>query len=265
MGLRAAVVFLGTLGLALALPAVVHAAGPESLPSRSLVGSAPLVAADSPAQQLAALAQWTREYHDWEAWFLQWRSRPEPGMFSSKSRRTPPVPPAWLGEACATHLQDTGPLAEACAAWRDWSSGDEGAGLVQQQMAQARSAHEAPQHSVWWEHVHVDALWPMTQTGSQAFGLAGMHTTVSVTKRFEVFLTPGAILMRVPAINGGMTWSAATDWGFSYRLMDFHMPMMQRASTLHFNIVRVWMLGGQALQTPGELYLAGFSITFKRR
>jgi hypothetical protein len=30
-------------------------------------------------------------------------------------------------------------------------------------------------------------------------------------------------------------------------------------------MVRVWMLSGNALQTPGEMYLAGFSMTFKRR
>lgn len=238
---------------------------PPTLPSRpiAIVGSP--VHAESPVQQIAELQRWTHDYEEWKTWFLRWRSRPEPGLWSTRARRPQPVPPPWLADACVSLLEDTGPLADACAAWREWSFGDEGAGLVKQQLTQARSALEAPQKSAWWEHVHIDGLWPMTQTGSDAIGVAGMHTTVNVSKRLAVFLAPGAILMRMPAITGGMTWSAATDWGFSYRLFDFRVPGLQRASSLHVNMVRVWLLGRDAIQSPGEMYLAGFSITFKRR
>jgi hypothetical protein len=248
----------------LAAPAVAQTEQ-TLLPSRPIAAAAAMVSGEPPARQLAELARWTREYQQWEAWFLRWRSRPEPGVWSTRPRRQPPVPPAWLPEACTATAEEASPLADACRAWREWSSGDEGAGVVQQQVAQARSAHEAPRNTAWWEHVHVDGLWPMTQTGSNAIGVAGMHTTASLTKRLEVFLAPGAILMRVPSVTGGMAWSAATDWGFSYRLVNFRMPAMSRSSTLHFNMVRVWMLGRNALQTPGEMYLAGFSVTFTRR
>jgi hypothetical protein len=71
--------------------------------------------------------------------------------------------------------------------------------------------------------------------------------------------------MRLPAVNGGRAWSAATDWGFSWSLFDFRMPGLERASTVHVNFARVWVLGGSAVVMPGELYLAGFSVTFKRR
>lgn len=262
MGFRGTLLFLAVF--CIAAPAIAQSDG-APLPSRSVAQPIALVRADAPSQQLAALQRWTHDYAEWEAWFLRWRSRLEPGLWSTRARRQPPVPPSWLPDACVSLLIDIGPLADACRAWREWNSGDEGAGLVQQQTTQARSALEAPQKTAWWEHVHVDGLWPMTQTGSQAFGLAGMHTTFNVTTRLGVFLAPGAILMRVPAITGGMTWSAATDWGFSYRLFDFRLPATGRTSTLHFNMVRVWMLGGNALQTPGEMYLAGFSVTFKRR
>ena len=49
------------------------------------------------------------------------------------------------------------------------------------------------------------------------------------------------------------------------RLDEAALTLARRASALHFNMVRVWMLGGNGLQNPGEMYLAGFSMSFKRR
>lgn len=221
--------------------------------------------AESPSQQITALQRWTRDYDEWKAWFVKWGGRLEPGWFSAKQRREPPVPPPWLPDACLSLVADSGPLADACRAWRDWLSDRDGSGIVAQQAARARAKQEAPEKTIWWEHVHVDALWPMTQSGSNAYGVAGMHTTLHVTKRLQVFVAPGAILMRLPAVNGGRAWSAATDWGFSWSLFDFRMPGLERASTVHLNFARVWVLGGSAVVMPGELYLAGFSVTFKRR
>jgi hypothetical protein len=34
---------------------------------------------------------------------------------------------------------------------------------------------------------------------------------------------------------------------------------------VHLNIARVWVLGPKTLHSAGELYLAGFSLTFKQR
>jgi hypothetical protein len=235
------------------------------LPSHSVASSAPPTQAIPPAQQLAELQRWTRDYTEWKTWFAQWRNRREPGWWSTRPRRVQPVPPPWLAGLCGSPLRDAGPLGDACRAFDDWSSGDEGAQAFSRQLAQARSQHEAPTKTAWWERIHVDALWPVTQIGANAFGVAGMHTTMSVVGRMQVFLTPGMLVMRVPTMQGGMSWSAATDWGFSYRLFDFRMPAANRASTLHFNIVRVWLLGQHAIQAPGEMYLAGFSITFKRK
>lgn len=220
---------------------------------------------ESPLQQVYALQRWTHDYDEWKAWFVKWRGRLEPGLLSAKPRREAPVPPSWLPDACTSLVDDTGPLADACRAWHEWLHDTDGTGLIAEQAAQARVKQEKVEKTVWWERVHIDALWPMTQSGSNAFGVAGMHTTLHVTKRMQVFLTPGLILMRVPAVDGGRTWSAATDWGFSYSLFDFRMPGIERPSTLHFNMARVWVLGANGLTMPGEMYLAGFSITFKRR
>jgi hypothetical protein len=262
MEVRRPVIF-GAILTCLAAPALAQDSTP--LASRAIANAAPVVRADSPAEQLVALRQWTADYTEWKSWYLKWRSVPEPGLWSTRQRRPSPVPPPWLPDMCASRLVDDGPLADACAAFADWSAGDDEAQVIAQQRAQSQRTREAPKKTLWWERIHVDALWPMTQSGSSALGIAGMHTTMHVTNRFQVFLTPGVIMMRVPSLQGGMTWSPATDWGFSYRLFDFRMPALGRPSSVHFNIVRVWVLGQHAIQSTGEMYLAGFSVTFKKR
>jgi hypothetical protein len=239
-----------------------------TLPSRPI--PLPLLVAgdDRPpaAERMRLVEQFTREYDAWHEWHERWRNQPEPGWFSHRQRRDAPTPPVWLAASCADVAEDESWLVEGCRAWREWTMNDDTAEIFAQQVTQARSSQEAPQHTLWWERVHLDALWPMTQSGSSAFGLAGTHATFSVTKRFQVFMAPGVILMRLPMLVGGdQTWSFATDWGFSYRLADFTLPAMRRPSTLHFNIARVWVLGAGGQSMPGELYLAGLSLTFKQR
>ena len=47
-------------------------------------------------------------------------------------------------------------------AWHESLHDYDGAGLIMQQSAQAQQKQEAVPKTVWWEHVHVDGLWPMT-------------------------------------------------------------------------------------------------------
>jgi hypothetical protein len=220
---------------------------------------------DSPEKRLRDVQHWTREYQEWRAWFVRWHNRHEPGWISTRARRQRPVPPEWLPGACADLLEDDGPLADGCRAWREWRRDDYAAVLLQQQVVQSREELESPRKSVWWEHFHLDGLWPMTQSGSSAFGVFGFHLALNVTERVQVFLAPGAIVMRVPSGDGSHTWTTATDWGFSFKLFDFSLPVTRRPSTLHFNLARVWLLGGRReLPLSRDLYLAGFSVSFRQ-
>ena len=249
--------------VALAVPGPAQA---DALPSRTITLPVHAFPSESPARQIDLLQQWTRDYDAWKEWFVKWRGRVQPGLFKAKARRESPVPPAWLADSCTSLVDHTGPLADACRAFREWLHDHDGTGLYAQQTLQARNQQEAPPKTIWWEHVHIDGMWPMTQSGSSAFGVAGMHSTLYVTKRLQVFLTPGAILMRVPSSDGEGAWTGATDWGFSYRLFDFRFPGSDRPSTVHLNMARVWLFSdAQSSAMSGDLYLAGFSLTFKRR
>ena len=227
----------------------------------------PRLSVDISGERLGELERWTKEYRAWKAWSERWQNRREPGWLpsSSRERKQPPAPPAWLPEVCALLGDEKGTLADGCTAWREWGRNDYAAEVVAQQITQTRADLEAPRRTIWWEHIHIDALWPMTQAGSRVYGVAGLHTTLQVTRRFQIFLAPGAMMMRLPTADGKERWSPATHWGFSYRLTDFRFPWTSRPTTLHMNIARVWVLGQSQLPTAGEMYLAGFSLTLKNR
>jgi len=211
------------------------------------------------------LERWIREFNEWKVWFAKWQNRREPGLFTTRARRQPPETPAWLPEACTPPVEGRPPLAEACRIWRDWVRDGYANGMLKDQQALARSSRERSTKSMWWEHVHLDALWPMTQVGSKAFGVFGTHATMPLGDRVQVFVAPGAILMRLPALDGTQEWNVATDWGMSFRLADVRLPGVKRPAALHINLARVWLLGSQPTLTSGDLYLAGLSLTFKQR
>jgi hypothetical protein len=217
-------------------------------------------------QRLVEASAWVDDYKEWKAWFAEWHNRSEPGVWSwsTRPRRPRPDPPSWLERTCEVSPTESS-MDEGCRLLAEWREDDFFAMLARERAAHARADLEAPQKTVWWQHVHVDAFWPMTQTGVHAYGVFGTHVTMPVGKRVQVFLAPGAILMRVPSRTGGGTWTTATDWGMSVSVARFIMPGLRRASTLHFNFARVWLLGSADPGLSGDLYLAGFSLTFNPR
>lgn len=217
--------------------------------------------------EMAAIERWVHDYKAWKAWYAKWRNQVEPGLFgSTRERRKRPDPPAVLATVCPVPLDDKGVLADACQLFKEWRDDDIVTEGIKQQVATTRAQKETEDKSVWWRHLHLDAVWPLTQGKSGVWGVIGLHTTIDISGRVELFLTPGAMLMRVPGPAGADQWKPATDWGMSFRLADFTIPGTHRPATLHVNLARVWLLGRMD-DVPGvqsDMSLAGFSVTFRK-
>jgi len=150
----------------------------------------------------------------------------------------------------------------ACALRAEWA-GDAVAAFVRRQNAAAAVQSETQRNTSWWEHVHLDALWPIFRQGAMAYGVVGTHATMDVAGRFEIFVAPGVIMLNLPA-SDGRQWTAATDWGLAYRLGTFRFPGSSQAATLHINFAKAWVFAGASSFASGSIDLAGLSMTFAR-
>jgi hypothetical protein len=221
----------------------------------------PPMDASDVAERMTELKHWVHDYTEWKQWSDKYLNKREFGWLAVRDRRLRPDPPAWLAEDCRRVADDTGTFAEACRLLADWHD-DIVTAALRQQNTTAVAQREAPTKTAWWRHVHLDGFWPMTQSRASVFGVVGVHATVDVVNRLQVFVAPGVMLMRVPTPTGEQELRPATDWGVSYRLFNFKFPGVQRQGTLHVNLVRalVFMrlgsVGGNA-----TVNLAGFSVT----
>jgi hypothetical protein len=206
------------------------------------------------------------EFAEWQEWAAQWRGRRQPGWFTGfRERPEKPVPPSWLAASCPSVFEEDDLIEHACellAAWRE-------DGTPTQQVRQVHAAtvtdQEAPPHTTWWEHVHVDLMWPALQWQSSVYGVVGMHTATQVGSRLQVFTTPGAMLLNIPSRNGTRAWKVAVNYGIGYRLMNFTFPG-GRPAELHVNLAKMWLLSDATeLMTGRTTDVIGFSVTFKRR
>lgn len=225
----------------------------------------PRAAPDPPGQaeldaRARALKQWIDDYTRWKK-----RSSDERGLDRRPRRVRPrPEPPEWLFADCPNvAVDDTGLWADACRLLADWKD-DALTAQVRRQITESRAQREAPTKSVWWQRVHVDALWPMTRWGASVYGIVGTHVTVEVAGRFQVFVAPGAMLLNVPGEGNARDWKVATDWGVAYRLADFRVLGTRRHAQLHMNLVTAWVFSGPQGLVSNRINLAGFSFTFKQ-
>ena len=207
------------------------------------------------SEQMQELERWTREFDEWQKWANRWLNRRQPGLWAyALERNKKPDPPVWLEYVC-TLPSDDDQLIRACkllANWRD----DLITAKNRQAAAAAVAQREAPTKSMWWRHVHFDALWSTTQSQMTAFGLFGAHLTMEVEGRLQVFVAPGVMLMSVPGLHGNRQLSPATDWGLTYRLFNVGQ------SAVHFNLVHAWMLTRVNLVNP-QMTLVGLSVSFE--
>ena len=214
-------------------------------------------------QRTSELERWIRDYRKWQEWRHQALKH---GAIPQRDRKPQPQPPLWLVGDCRTTTFAAGTLiAQACDLLVGLDD-DDVTGDLRYQSAVARAQKEAPTKTSWWEHVHWDAFWPVMSSDSTVFGVIGGHVTVEIEGRFQVFMTPGVILLNVPSAQGTREWRPATDWGFAYRLFDFRVPGTRRPASLHVNFVRAWMLGNVGnVPYKSSADLAGFSLTFKKK
>jgi hypothetical protein len=235
------------------------------IPSRVIgIGAVELPAGeDASDDRLRELQQWVHEYEKWKQWNQTWRNKREPGWLGARDRRTKPDPPTWLAAECTDAIEDQGLLVDGCRTLADWKDDDLTAAL-RQKSTTTRTQKEAPSKTVWWEHIHFDALWPMTQVRSNVFGVLGVHATFDVAGRFQIFAAPGAILLNLPSGKNSREWRPATDWGFAYRCFDFTLPGTERRASLHINIAKAWVMSGPMNGVPTSIDLAGFSVTLKK-
>lgn len=252
---------------AAAAPALAQTSDMQTpLPARVIESPGLMIAVDSPdlEQQRQQVIQWIEAFRAWKKWNAQWRNRIEPGFFGVKERRARPDPPEWLFHQCADLEQGDLLFEDACRLLVEWGD-DDAAAQIRQQTAAARLVPEAPpEKTKWWERVHLDTLWVMPQPGARIYGVIGVHATIEIAGRLEMFVTPGAMLMNLPSARGDREWKPATHWGFALRLMDFRFPGAQRRATLHANLAKAYVLGGPTALGKTTLDLAGLSLSFKR-
>ena len=213
------------------------------------------------AQRIAAVQQWVREYTEWMEWERQWRGKLEPGWFQPRERRKKPDPPVWLFDECRDLADAEEARTDECrllAAWEESYTTAE----VRSKILTGRTQGEDSTKRTWWKHVHVDALW-LTPGASMTYGVVGVHVTLNLVGRWQIFAAPGAILMNVPTPQRGRAWQPATDLGLSYRLFDLRLPGSRRQGTLHVNLARAWILGGSESFVNSSIDLVGLSLTFK--
>lgn len=241
----------------------------ESTPTVPLASSA-IVAVSYVDSNLmgSELAQWVSDYQTWAKWDKYWFNRIARDNYGNvaRERRVRPKPPAWLGGECAGLLEGEELLAKACKLWQEYLE-DYLAVHLRQETAAVAVAEEAITKTVFWERVHVDALWPITNTGAFKYGgLVGIHLTLIDLGRLELFGLPGFMLMSLPDGRGGRQLKPGADLGLSVRLIDFRAPRAKQLYSLHLNLANVWTSvdSGFGFGLKAQMSIAGLSITLKK-
>jgi hypothetical protein len=262
-------VTVAALGLCVGIaPSGFAQSVPDSLPSRSMpIGMDDLIVPYLPSldeHSTVELQTWMDDFTDWQAWWSQWQSRREPGWLTGyRARREKPSPPAWLPGRCLTVFDESDSLLLACARLAEWRE-NESTSRIRSVRVTATTGREAEPKTTWWEHVHMDLLWPSMQWQASIYGVVGMHVATTVRGRWQVFTAPGVVMLNLPLRDGTRVWKAAANYGIGYRLADFTFPG-KRPAELHVNLAKTWLLSDVSDAVTGRsIDLLGFSITFKK-
>jgi hypothetical protein len=220
-------------------------------------------------QRFDELAKWYREYRAWEKWFEVWGNRVARNFDNQPiwERKQRPKPPVWLEAECQGYLGADDLLASACDILRHWD--DQPVLILQRrQSSLATSSGKVDDkvvHSSFFQRVHVTGLWLRARYPAQpAYGIVGMQIGVFEAGRFTL-PAAGVMVVMIPLADGSHEWRPATTLGFGYRICDFVPPMMKKQVSLHFNVARTTLHGGQeVVPVASNLSLFGMSVSAKR-
>ena len=220
--------------------------------------AAPVVPDDS-GRHSDALAAWISAYQSWQAWEAQWGNRRQwvlhpfpypfwkerPDVFSYVApRRVEPPPPAWLDETCAgksgTSVEPD-LRAEGCrllVLWKD----DYVTHQIRVATATARAQRDDTGRTRFLEHIHFASLWTnLDAGGSRAYGLVGVHATIDVRGRWQIYALPGLMAVSLPTLQGPRAVTVGYDWGMAFRLFNGRVPYVGLPVKVHLNLVQIWL------------------------
>jgi len=238
---------------------IAHPIGAAQQPAQ-----APVLVMFDIAERQAELDAWIEEFSDWKRWDAMWGNRRQPGWFrASSARKQRPDPPAWLFDHCGTPVDVGDVFAEGCTLLAEWSA-DYGTAHLANARAITTNAQEEEERTKFWEHLHLEMMWPAMQSGVSLYGVVGMHATTSVHGRLQIFVAPGIMLLNVPTRNGSRAWKAAANYGIAFRLVEFTFPGTERRALLHVNLAKAWLFSAGPNVSSKSTDFVGFSITFKK-
>ena len=255
----------------LALMASVAPAFAQEQQAPALAPEQELVVAQEFEQKLDELAKWLKEYEAWERWYELWGNRIAHNFQDLPiwERKKRPDPPVWLEAECQGDLVADGQLATACYLVRHW---DEQPLLILQRRGTSLATsggkvNDDDMKRSFFQRVHLTGLWMEARyPATPAYGIVGMQIGVVEAGRFTLPAV-GFMVVMVPDGEGGHAWRPATTLGFGYLICNFVPPFMKKQASLHFNLARTHVHGGQEQLLPGaaaNVYLMGLSVSASR-
>jgi hypothetical protein len=249
----------------------------EPLPSRPI---ALWAAPPAPAQHVLddeELARWIKDYKAWQEWDAEWINRRQwvmhpfpypfwkemPDVFSYiAARRIEPEPPAGLEAECArwsgtsTVRGDRGEGCRLLAVWKD----DYITQRLRYATAVAIARKDHPSRTRFLEYIHFASLSTSMQPGGErAYGLAGVHATIPIKGRWQVYALPGIMAVSVPTAQGHRSVTIGYDWGMAVRMFDVDLPIIGVPVRTHLNLVHVWLP-----EVNQKIDMIGLSFTINR-
>ena len=235
---------------------LITIAVPPAWAQKPARGSQCVIAADEiPDACLKEFDQWIAAEQTWREWvdFNHTLVKPD------GKEKVRPKPPSWLVTYCLGTTEadlNTHDLCQQYNALKDFDILQD----EKNQLTLLALHRERPKKTKWLERIHLDGPWSAAQWPSSVYGVIGGHLAMEVEDRFEVFLSPGILLLAFSDGTSQKQWSLAWDYGIGIRLFDFKVPNLTRTATLHFNLAKAWTLDGLV----AGLDVMGLSVTFKQ-